>query len=60
MMTPFPWDSPNGATDGLTKSRICGVIELGDDELVVLNDEALHHLTIGDIEWLKSILDIDN
>ncbi|RRA50326.1 type III restriction endonuclease subunit R [Acidipila sp. EB88] len=48
---------PTGAT---TDSKVdLGMIVREIDELVVLNDEA-HHIHDKDIEWFKSIQDIDN
>ena len=56
-MDYFLGSRPTGAT---TDSKIdLGVIVREIDELVVLNDEA-HHIHDKDIEWFKSIQDIDN
>ena len=56
-MDYFLGTRPTGAT---TDSKVdLGVIVREIDELVVLNDEA-HHIHDKDIEWFKSIQDIDN
>ena len=48
---------PTGATND---SKVdLGIIVREIDELVILNDEA-HHIHDKDIEWFKSIQDIDN
>ena len=56
-MNYFLGARPSGAT---TDSKVdLGVIVREIDELVVLNDEA-HHIHDKDIEWFRSIQDIDN